>query len=190
MELASPLPRRIRTSNVRLGLIVTAMIVLVAGWGATKTSAFQWFFLQLSLRSRFPNMQWITTRELGDWLQDRQRRPPVLLDVRTEAEWNVSHLPGARRVQPGARVDSAAANISKDAPIVTYCAVGYRSGDLAVHLHDAGFTSVRNLDGGIIEWANEHRPLVHDGQPASQVHPYNEFWGRLLSKEVRGGQDM
>src|SRR5262252_846563 len=176
MELASPLPRRIRTSNVRLGLIVTAMIVLVAGWGVTKTSAFQSFFLQLSLRSRFPNMQWITARDLGDWLQDRRRRPPVLLDVRTEAEWNVSHLPGARRVQPGATADSAAANIPKDTPIVTYCAVGYRSGDLAMHLHDAGFTNVKNLDGGIFEWANEHRPLVRDGQPVSQVHPYNEFW--------------
>ena len=189
MELASPLPRRIRASNVRLGLIATALIVLIAGWGVTKTSTFQWFFLQLSLRSRFPNMQWITARELGGWLRDRQRQPPVLLDVRTEAEWNVSHLPGARRVQPGERIDSAAANIPKNAAIVTYCSVGYRSGDLAIQLRNAGFTNVRNLDGGIFEWANEHRALMRDGQPASQVHPYNEFWGRLLSKDVRGRQE-
>jgi rhodanese-related sulfurtransferase len=185
MELANPLPRRVRKSNTRLGIIVTALIVLVAGYGVANTSAFQWFLLQASLRSRFPNGQWITARELGDWLQDRKRRPPILLDVRTEAEWNVSHLPGARRIEPGAPADVATPNTAKDAPIVTYCAVGYRSGDLAMRLRAAGFTNVRNLDGGIFEWANEHRPLVCDGEPVSRVHPSNEFLGRLLSKDVR-----
>jgi rhodanese-related sulfurtransferase len=185
MELANPLPRRVRASNVRLGIIVTALIVLVTGWGATRTAAFQWFFLQASLRSKFPNVQWISTRELGDWLHDRQRQPPILFDVRTEAEWNVSHLPGAHRVDPGAAVDVAAPALPKDTPIVTYCAVGYRSGNLATRLRAAGFTNVKNLDGGIFEWANEHRPLVRDAEPATRVHPYNEFWGRLLSKDVR-----
>ena len=185
MELANPLPRRVRKSNARLGIIVTALIVLVAGYGVANTSAFQWFLLQASLRSRFPNAQWITASELDDWLQDRRRQPPILLDVRTEGEWNVSHLPGARRVDPGAPVGLAAPAVPKNATIVTYCAVGYRSGDLAARLRAAGFTNVKNLDGGIFEWANEHRPLVCYGEPVSRVHPYNEFWGRLLSKDVR-----
>ena len=186
MELVNPLPQRVRASNMRLGIIATALIVLVAGWGVTRTAAFQWFFLQASLRSKFPNVQWISTRELGDWLQDRQRQPPVLLDVRTEAEWKVSHIPRARRVEPGATVDTAVPDVPKNAALVTYCAVGYRSGDLATRLRAAGFTNVKNLDGGIFEWANEHRPLVHDDEPVSHVHPYNEFWGRLLTKDVRG----
>ncbi|MGH8101459.1 MAG: rhodanese-like domain-containing protein [Chthoniobacterales bacterium] len=185
MELANPLPRRVRKANARLGVIVTALIVLVAGYGVANTSAFQWFLLQASLQSRFPNVQWITAPELADWLQDRQRQPPILLDVRSEAEWNVSHLPGARRVDPGAPVGVVAPALPKRANIVTYCAVGYRSGDLATHLRAAGFTNVKNLDGGIFEWANEHRPLVRNGEPVSRVHPYNEFWGRLLSKDVR-----
>ena len=185
MELANPLPRRVRKSNARLGIIVTALIVLVAGYGVANTSAFQWFLLQASLRSRFPNVQWITARELSDWLQDRQRRQPILLDVRTEAEWNVSHLRGARRVEPGARADVAVPDMPKEAPIVTYCAVGYRSGDLAIRLRAGGFTNVKNLDGGIFEWANEHRSLVGHGEPVSRVHPYNEVWGRLLAKDVR-----
>jgi rhodanese-related sulfurtransferase len=41
------------------------------------------------------------TRELADWLEDRHRQPPVLLDVRTLEEWNVSHLARARRIDPG-----------------------------------------------------------------------------------------
>lgn len=185
MELTNPLPPRVRKSNARLGVIVTALIVLVAGYGVANTSAFQWLLLQASLQSRFPNAQWITASELADWLQDRQRQPPILLDVRSEAEWNVSHLPEARRVDPGAPVGVAAPALSKNAAIVTYCAVGYRSGDLTVRLRAAGFINVKTLDGGIFEWANEHRPLVRNDEAVSRVHPYNEFWGRLLSKDVR-----
>jgi rhodanese-related sulfurtransferase len=189
MEITSPLPPRVRTSHARLGLIVTALIVLVAGYGAAKTSAFQWFLLRASLRSQFPQVQWITTRELAAWLEDRHRQPPVLLDVRTEDEWKVSRLPGARRVDPGAAVEIALlplGGIPKETPVVTYCAVGYRSAELATRLRAAGFDHVQNLDGAIFQWANEHRPLVRDGEPASRVHPYNEFWGRLLSEDVRG----
>ena len=50
--------------------------------------------------------------------------------------------------------------IAKDAPIVTYCSVGYRSGKMAERLQAAGYTNVRNLEGSIFKWANEHRPLV------------------------------
>jgi rhodanese-related sulfurtransferase len=160
--------------------------VLVAGYGATKTSAFQWFLLRASLRSQFPQVQWITTRELADWQEDRQRQQPMLLDVRTQEEWNVSHLPNARRIEPGASAEAVASDISKDTPIVTYCAVGYRSAQVAKRLRATGFTQVQSLDGGIFEWANEHRPLVRDGERETRVHPYNQFWARLLKDEVRG----
>ncbi len=187
MELASPLPPRVPgKSNTRLGLVLTALIVLVAGYGATKTSAFQWFLLRASLRSQFPQVQWISTQELAAWQEDRQRQSPLLLDVRTPEEWNMSHIPNARRVEPGASAESAAPDIPKDTPIITYCAVGYRSAALAQRLRAAGFTHVQNLDGGIFEWANEHRPLVRDGERETRVHPYNQYWGRLLKDDVRG----
>lgn len=185
MELTSPLPPRVRKSNTRLGLVVTALIVLIAGYGVTRMSVFQWFLLQASLHSQYPQVQWVTTRQLASWLQDSRRRPPVLLDVRTADEWNISHLPSARRVDPGATA-AAVADIPKDATIVTYCAVGYRSAALASRLRAAGYTNVQSLDGGIFAWANEHRPLVRDGDVATRVHPYNQFWGKLLNEEVRG----
>src|SRR5437660_9596380 len=40
-------------------------------------------FAEGSLHNQFPQVQWITTRELADWLEDRHRPPPVLVDVRT-----------------------------------------------------------------------------------------------------------
>ena len=165
---------------------MTALIVLVAGYGATRTSAFQWFLLKASLRGQFPQARWITTRELAGWLEDRQRQPPILLDVRTLNEWNVSHLPNALRVEPGAPAETVLPNIPKDTQIVTYCAVGYRSAELATRMRLAGFTHVQSLEGSIFQWANEHRPLVKDAKPTSLVHPYNQFWGRLLSEDARG----
>src|SRR5215212_3038773 len=98
-----------------------------------------WFLLKKSLRQRFPKVEWISTAELAGWLADEPRAAPVLLDVRTTEEWEVSHLNGARRVEPNAPVETAVAGVSKETPIVTYCAVGYRSGELATRLRAAGF---------------------------------------------------
>jgi 3-mercaptopyruvate sulfurtransferase SseA len=82
-------------------------------------------------------------------------------------------------------VDAIAPNISKDAPVVAYCAVGYRSAALVKRMTMAGFIHAQVLDGGIFAWGNEHHPLVRDDERATQVHPYTQFWGRLLNDDVR-----
>jgi rhodanese-related sulfurtransferase len=160
------------------GLIVATVAVL-------GIRSIDWYLLKKSLRHKFADVEWISTAELADWLANKSRPAPVLLDVRTEAEWNVSHLPGARRVEPAASVGTFAADLARETPIVTYCAVGYRSGEMAQRLRAAGFTNVQNLEGSIFQWANEHRPLVRGNELVSQVHPYNSFWGRLLTDDVR-----
>src|ERR1043166_3016466 len=172
MEIFSPLPRRdSRIPNARIGLLMTGLIV--AGLALLGMRSLDWFLLKQSLRHRFAKVEWITTAQLADWLADKERPPPVLLDVRTEEEWNVSHLAGARRVDPNSSTEKVAAEISKETPVVTYCAVGYRSGELATKLREAGFSNVRNLEGSIFQWANEHRPLVREAQPVTIVHPYS-----------------
>jgi len=184
MELISPIPRRgPRVPNARIGLLMTGLIV--AAIALLGVRSIEWFILEQSLRHRFPKVNWITTAQLADWLADKNRPPPVLLDVRTEEEWNVSHMSGARRVDPNAPVEEVISGMSKDTAIVTYCAVGYRSGALAMKLREAGFTNVRNLEGSIFQWANEHRPLVRENKPVTTVHPYSNLWGRLLSDDVR-----
>jgi len=184
MEIFSPIPTRgSRVPNARLGLLMTGLIV--AALALLGMRSIDWFLLKQSLRHRFAKVEWITTAQLADWLADKERQPPVLLDVRTKEEWDVSHIPGARRVDPNAPIEKANSGISKETSIVTYCAVGYRSGELATKLREAGFTNVRNLEGSIFQWANEHRPLVRDDQPVTTVHPYSSLWGRLLNDDVR-----
>jgi rhodanese-related sulfurtransferase len=184
MEIVSPIPPSgSRVPNARLGLLMTGLIV--AALALLGMRSIDWFLLKQSLRHRFPKVEWITTAQLSDWLADKQRPPPVLLDVRTVEEWDVSHLSGARRVDPGAAIEKVAAGMPKETPIVTYCAVGYRSGEMATKLRAAGFTSVQNLEGSIFQWANEHRPLVRGDKPVTTVHPYSSLWGRLLTEEAR-----
>jgi rhodanese-related sulfurtransferase len=150
------------------------------------------------VRSEFPGVDQVSTdaleRELaGDASasvseseSESESEAPLLLDVRSEDEYRVSHLHGAIRVEPGGELPESLRSLPKDAPIVAYCSVGYRSSQLVERLKNEGFTNAKNLEGSIFEWANKGYPLERDGKPVRQVHPYDETWGRLLDPSLRG----
>lgn len=161
------------TTLLVLGLFVMLAVACRGGIG--------WSIVDWKIAHDFPEVKRITPPELAAWLQDAQRKPPVLLDVRTAAEYEVSHLKNAQRVQPDS--PASAIQLLKDQPIVTYCSVGYRSGSFAQTLEKAGYTHVQNMEGSIFKWANEGRPVYRDGKQAEKVHPYNKTWGRLLDRE-------
>ncbi len=142
-----------------------------------------WPAVKQAIRAEFPGVEQISAAELNEWLASGGE-PPALLDVRQEAEYRVSHLRGAVRVDPGGE-PRLPAGAGKDTPIVVYCSVGYRSSALAERLTARGFTRVRNLEGSIFEWANQGLPVVRDGREVSQVHPYDRKWERLLDAELR-----
>lgn len=129
---------------------------------------------------RHPGVDWIDTSALAASLDDPDPEArPRLLDSRTEAEYAVSHLAGATRVDPDdAQLDPT--DWPHDTLIVVYCSVGYRSAAVARRLGRAGFTRVYNLQGGIFEWANEDRPVERDGVRVEVVHPYGGVWGQML----------
>ena len=149
----------------------------------TRGYALGWTLVNAKIRSEFPDVKRITTAELAAWLNDPKRPRPLLLDVRTRAEFNVSHLERARHVAPNA--SASAIPFNRDQPVVVYCSVGYRSARFAKRLIDAGFADVTNLEGSIFRWANEGRLIVSDGSASNKVHPYNRTWGLLLKKELR-----
>lgn len=141
-----------------------------------------WKLVNATIRQQFGDVPRITTSELAGKLAGPH--PPLLLDVRTNPEFEVSHLSGATRIDP--RAEAGQVMVARDREIVTYCSVGYRSARLAQRMRAAGFTHVSNLEGSIFQWANEKRSLV-DGasRPTNQVHPYDERWGKLLAPEYR-----
>lgn len=133
----------------------------------------------------FPNTPHVTVDDLAGWLQDRSRAQPVLLDVREEAEFAVSHLPGARRIPPEGALPAEILALPRSTPIVVYCSVGYRSARSVAPLQAAGFTHVYNLRGSVFAWANAGHPLVRGSEPTRHVHPYDRLWGQLLNRSLR-----
>ncbi len=163
-------------------LLLTALVGLVVVT-ATQAQRLGWWFIERGIRVDFPDVPQLTTDALAQRLAHGER--VVLLDVRTEAEYAVSHLRGAQRVDPDHPDLAALADLPRDAPIVAYCSVGYRSSALVEKLQRQGFTNVANLKGSLFRWANEGRPVVRDGRDVGVVHPYNATWGRLLDKVRR-----
>jgi rhodanese-related sulfurtransferase len=164
------------------------IILVAAAFFAASALVFSqsigWSVVNMTIGREFPEVPRIKTSELADWLKDEHRKKPLLLDVRTEAEFKVSHLAGAKRIEPGSETKVVA--VPHDSEIVTYCSVGYRSAAFAKRLRTAGFMHVSNLEGSIFQWANENRPLVRRrNEPTNKVHPYNRFWGTLVEKSHR-----
>ncbi len=166
----------------RLAFVALLCLMSVTGMDGSILSSLGWKAMNARIRSEFPKVKRITTAELAAWLNDQKRPTPLLLDVRTPAEYNVSHLKGAQRINPDAK---APFDLPRDRPIVTYCSVGYRSAALAKRLREAGYQTLENLEGSIFQWANEERPVYRDGEPVSKVHPYNGIWGKLLAPAHR-----
>lgn len=170
----------------RLALATGAALFLALSgavwWWSAKAADLQ--TMERTVRRRFPDVRQLSTQDLSSWLKSN-RPKPVLLDVREPAEFSISHLPGARHVEPDTPVEKLASTLPKDTPIVTYCSVGWRSSDFAQKLQKAGYKNVQNLEGSIFRWANEDRPLTRNGQATDKVHPYSGYWGRLVRPEKR-----
>jgi rhodanese-related sulfurtransferase len=136
------------------------------------------------INRKYPTVALLTTKELAQWLNAQSKPQPILLDARSEAEYQLSHLQQAERIDPY-HPNLEAITISKDMPIVVYCSVGYRSARIAQQLQQAGFSHVYNLEGSIFQWANEKRPVYKNDCPTTLVHPYDKLWGQLLNPRFR-----
>ena len=155
-------------------ILIGAAVVLILGRGVG--------FEAVRRRTvhRFPDVQWVTTSDLARWREDVGRAQPLVLDARTRVEYQVSHLKDAvldDATRPSLR---PLRGRSTGDPIVVYGSVGYRGARLAYWLGKQGFTNVRNLSGGIFQWANEDRLLYRDDRPVAEVHPFDHRWGLLL----------
>jgi hydroxyacylglutathione hydrolase len=75
----------------------------------------------------------------------------AVLDVRRRAEFWEGHVTNAENV-PLDELPDRLAEIDRDRPLAVICAGGYRSSIACSLLARAGFTNVRNVQGGTEEW--------------------------------------
>ena len=75
----------------------------------------------------------------------------ILLDVRTQAEFDAGHIPGAVCL-PGEDITAdLPLPFDKDAEILVYSRSGHRSAEAAEKLADMGFANAADF-GGIVDW--------------------------------------
>lgn len=93
----------------------------------------------------------------------------LLLDVRTQAEFDSGHIIDARHL-PQEQAAQAAETLKrfKDKIVITCCDTGTRASAVGRVLRTQGFSKVVNLRGGLQSWRAENLPLVKEGQGKQQ----------------------
>jgi hydroxyacylglutathione hydrolase len=74
-----------------------------------------------------------------------------VVDVRSAAEWDAGHIPGARHISLGSLAD-AASSLPFDRPVVVHCQGGNRSAIAASLLKARTSVAVIDFAGGFNEW--------------------------------------
>ena len=79
----------------------------------------------------------------------------IILDVRTQEEYDQGHIPGAILI-PDTEIEERAEDVltDKDQLILVYCRSGRRSKLASEILVELGYTNIREF-GGIIDWPYE-----------------------------------
>jgi rhodanese-related sulfurtransferase len=184
------------TSRARTALILIAgatMAAVMAGLALSLrpvATDFTLAAIEADVSKRFVEVAQISGDDLAVKLQSA--KPPLLFDVREVAEYRVSHLAGAERVDPEIAPDVFVAQHGAAAAgreVAFYCSVGMRSSSLAAEVQEglvkAGATGVANLRGGIFGWHNAKRPLVDAAGATDFVHPFNDKWGALVARQEK-----
>ena len=76
----------------------------------------------------------------------------IIIDVRTKEEYDGGHIKGSINI-PVDEIDKI--DYDKDDTLIIYCATGIRSQNAINKLVDMGYTSLYNLDGGLLNWGSD-----------------------------------
>ena len=107
----------------------------------------------------FGSVPEIDGKELQEQLQST--RSPVIVDVRTQTEFEQGHIAGACNV-PVTNLKSrlASLNLQKNHPVVAVCRSARRSIPAVRLFKRAGMESACQLQGGMIAWEKAGLPTV------------------------------
>lgn len=92
----------------------------------------------------------------------------VILDVRSEEEYDAWHIPEAINLPLGnirEKVDDLLGDSDRSRPIFLYCRVGFRSYLAYRILHQSGYTNIATLAGGSKTFTCFHRTPLATGRP-------------------------
>lgn len=181
-ETAKPLsgkrkpPGRPRLTFILLFAVIG--LISIALWGGPSLG------MQLTkvvISGMFTKVNQIDSQEAHElFIQKTNKKDScVFLDVRTEEEFSLSHIPEAYHVENLSEVDKELMEkIKGSQKIIVYCAAGYRSSKACEQLEKMGIGYSSNLNGGIFDWANQGYPISD-----KKVHPFTSMGQWLLKKK-------
>lgn len=107
----------------------------------------------------------------------------LLLDVRSDEEWRIVHIPGAVHV-PMSELEARLPELAPDRkrPIVTYCASGRRSLLVLPTLDTLGYEDAVSMTGGIVAWQELGFPVESSSMLDEEKR--NRYSRHLLIPEV------
>lgn len=97
------------------------------------------------------------TNEMSDWKNQIQNEPGLIIDVRTQGEYDQGHLAkvDAHYDFNSGEFEEVVDDLDKDETYYLYCRTGNRSGQAANIMKERGFENVYNIGG--------FEDLVRDG---------------------------
>lgn len=91
----------------------------------------------------------VSVHDVKAMLDTRQK--PLIIDVREPSEFQSGHIPGAVNIPLGT-LEKGVGSLDKQKPILLICRSGNRSISAYQRLKALGFTSLANVDGGMLRW--------------------------------------
>ncbi len=150
-----------------------------------------WESVDEKIEREYPSVQAISTEVLLTRYEASSDGLPIIIDVRENGEFRVSHLDDALNLESAEAISDMIAEqgLNKDTEIIVYCSVGYRSASVAADLQERGFTAVLNLEHSLFEWANKGYPMINASGSTDKVHPFNRAWSVLLDDSLHAYPD-
>ena len=125
----------------RLLIIITILLLVLSGCSGSGQPAGSDTYEQISMEEAITLMESET-----DY---------IILDVRTQEEYDEGHIPGAICIPNETIGDQPPALLpDKDQLILVYCRSGNRSKQASAKLAALGYTNIKEF-GGIIDWTGE-----------------------------------
>ena len=135
------------TVSKRTSIIMLAVVAVIAVLAAFNT---QDFF-------RRDNYADVTVNEAWELIQSEPEL--VVLDVRTQTEYDDGHIEGAINI-PVEEIADRLSELSADDDILVYCRTGNHSGTAVRIMEENGFSKIYHMHEGISTWVSEDLPVV------------------------------
>lgn len=102
----------------------------------------------------------IDVNELHAWM--RRSDAPLIVDVRSDAEWRTGHLPDAIHIEAGRVTECAVPQVPRDRPVVLHCGAANRAMVGLSLLERLGYRNLMMLDTGFGNWRDAGYEVVKE----------------------------